>query len=1296
VSEPSFHQQAVFWGQAYEVLAKRGGLQYLLERQLIRVDRPSLNAWRAHKLLDVIKAMHAALGLTDPEAPARVVAAMEHMALTAFGTGYTAMRAYIEKIEKSTRSFSAKKLMVKALWCPLTLPGTAQAATDEERSERRKNLVEDFASEFGIEGFRDLHWAAKGQPANADFILWLDYGGKSTHLLVQEYSFDMPGELMDFREQDAHLQELQRFRRIVDSRGVFARVTAEVEQEQFELADAMWHYLLALTGENKPLYKLFQASSYATNTAKLLQNRAGVQNVIMARALAITPNGIESLGAHIGDATEDPRYRLMQQLAAAYQKAEKLPDGDKAALTQLTAKVFNGALAKLPKALRSHMKSIRDQQPEPGQDYEFSFEERMGDFYNPDDTFSIDEVVNWIPSSQEIDDYFGGDARAAILQEMSARLQRRGKLSLRDIHASAVVAGLQRAQRGALNLIALEGNPGIGKTTAVREYLASKDSGYLFLYLSPRVVINRDVASSLARSDGRPSGILTLTTNAQLNAAVGNWHQKQVEIGNAPPQKVSGAVVADGVPNLIRPKGSVLVITPEQEQEVDDEHTASKFRKKAISEYEDRVQDRDLPGVLRTLAATTREIIALNPGITRLVLTAALQGFKERADCRTTISGLSGLFANNWNTLKGIDERRDFARSIPTVVVMVDELTGDGAGAPFVHAIAAWLRQEFLDPFESEPSPFAVILIASDASLGNEVVFDRYLNAGERTPNKVLISKSRGKKPFDLAVTNVAVDGRKIRSLHVMTNSFPASGLTLRYSIRMTNVHPKINAKGELQTVNQAILEHSKNAMRNSACTEILKALDSQASQVIYFGQDKSVLRDIKAALTTEGGLPVDSVQILDSSVPGHERKHLVEPAIRDHVLVFLMSSSGARGVSFPKTDWIIASIPRFSIEAQLMEIAQLVYRGRGKRKDEFGNEINGDTIPRTLVFAVDDFLFSDEVVDKRQWLMQSLDLVTMLVMLRSTVFTRITGDAGLMQPLALVPVGAVGVEELVSIMSQYVRAFLKEGKIYRNKHGGGTRTELVSSTLKNIEAIFTRTDLNGSAKPGSDPRSYVRQEVAQSIRNVTSNSIRSLIQHPAEDRPLLPSYTNFFGPIVLENWASFEKREIFAFEEHDPALNKAMRDLKSQLLTIKEDKAFPSSLRNPADALLQILYREAHDGANEFKTIKDLKSPNTWVSVPADYLTLVAAKQTQDGREFSLENEEVWRNGLARTLGSLDVAPPIPSYKSFPWAAAVGRISPMNLDLVFDDRYFMASNELNLLNTLLLSCSEADDEELA
>ena len=70
--------------------------------------------------------------------------------------------------------------------------------------------------------------------------------------------------------------------------------------------------------------------------------------------------------------------------------------------------------------------------------------------------------------------------------------------------------------------------------------------------------------------------------------------------------------------------------------------------------------------------------------------------------------------------------------------------------------------------------------------------------------------------------------------------------------------------------------------------------------------------------------------------------------------------------------------------------------------------------------------------MDKRQWLAQSIDLLTLLVMLRSTILTRITGDSDLRQKIALVPVGAVGLDELISLMSQYVSQFMKEVEAFQ------------------------------------------------------------------------------------------------------------------------------------------------------------------------------------------------------------------------------------------------------------------------
>ena len=46
---------------------------------------------------------------------------------------------------------------------------------------------------------------------------------------------------------------------------------------------------------------------------------------------------------------------------------------------------------------------------------------------------------------------------------------------------------------------------------------------------------------------------------------------------------------------------------------------------------------------------------------------------------------------------------------------------------------------------------------------------------------------------------------------------------------------------------------------------------------------------------------------------------------------------------------------------------------------------------------------------------------------------------------------------------------------------------------------------------------------------------------------------------------------------------------------------------------------------------------------------------------------------------------PVVSVYQEFPWAAVVGQRAINQLKTVFDNRYFMASSELDLPNTLLL-----------
>ena len=1276
----SFQLQAVLWGQAYETLVKRGALTRLVEEGLLSADDPRIVEWRQVRLAQLTGALKRELDLLDVAMRDVVDAGVDHLALSAFGTGYTATREYLRRLRPY---LSVGRLQLRGLYCPLTLPGAS--VSDDDTRLRAQTA---FAAALGIPGSLDSAWTDKGMPARADFLMWLSGDAPHDHLLVQEYSFDMAGDLPDFRKEDAHLNEILNHRRLIETRGVFARVAAEVDGESFALSDDIKNHLLALTSENKPLFKLCQACGYGEATERVLRSLGLLTKPCIVRALAITPNGLESLAAEFRSVGEgkEPRRELMEQMGAAYRRATKLPDGADDALTAQVTSAFQAVFQRLPGGLRNGLRPLT-RSPEAGQDYELDFTESVTGFISPTHVFTVEEAVDLVADTEPAADYFGAPAKIAVgtvLQEFAEEDQ----VTLRDLHAAATVAALRAARPGQVNVLALEGNPGIGKTTAVTRDLAGRKNGYLFAYLSPRVVINRDVTEKMARRDGKPTGTVTLTTNAELIAGTERWYQAQVEAGNAPRRRVDAGVVVDGVDGLTLPRGSTYFLSPVEETEIDARYAGKRFTKRTLSEYEDLVQERTRPGVIATMAEATRDLLSLNPAINRVVLTAALQGFREKAGGRTTLDELSRLFQNrNASSKAGVRERRDFARRHPTICVMVDELAGDGAGAPFVNAVARWLQDEFIECFadHGETSPFTVILVVSDASLTNDLVLDRYLNASRgQSPDKVLVSRSEGSRPFRLTVGPMRVGGQRHHVLHVMANSFPATSLSIRYRVRLNSVRlaPK---DGVVPSPRKAIRNACGEAVLASAQAEIIAALDQGAAQVIYFAQDKQFLGDLRTSLVRSDacGLTYESVEILDSSVPGAIRKQLVEPATRDRIRVFLMTSSGARGVSFPKTDWIIAHVPRFSIECALMEISQLVYRGRGQYLNDRGEIVNGDDIPRRLVMLVDDFVVFDAAPNPRQWLRQSMDLMTLLVMLRATLLTRMTGDSGLQQPIALVPVGGTGLTELVIAMSQSVADFLRESEVYCFRHSDEERVALVKRAQGNVIELFGNSHLKGEAVSDSDGRSFTRADEVARLLTITTTAIAPMLT-PSEGSAV-PEHMFFTGPLVYENWANFSKKEMFLFEGHATQTQTRSRQLFAQLKSIDEDSLFPGALRRPAANLLQLLTRENPEAANEFSTTKLVRSQNMWLALPVGYPQFVR-DGTDNGPAYRCQEPEEWHGALSSAVcGGAAVAPAIPKYESFPWAASIGKTDPLGMEQVFDDRYFMASDELNLLNSLLL-----------
>ena len=79
-------------------------------------------AWRETRLLAIATQVSKKMDLLDEAARDVVKAGVRHMALTAYGVGYTATRAYLNAVRMKLRG--GTELAVRALWCPLMLPGT--------------------------------------------------------------------------------------------------------------------------------------------------------------------------------------------------------------------------------------------------------------------------------------------------------------------------------------------------------------------------------------------------------------------------------------------------------------------------------------------------------------------------------------------------------------------------------------------------------------------------------------------------------------------------------------------------------------------------------------------------------------------------------------------------------------------------------------------------------------------------------------------------------------------------------------------------------------------------------------------------------------------------------------------------------------------------------------------------------------------------------------------------------------------------------------------------------------------
>jgi hypothetical protein len=393
--------------------------------------------------------------------------------------------------------------------------------------------------------------------------------------------------------------------------------------------------------------------------------------------------------------------------------------------------------------------------------------------------------------------------------------------------------------------------------------------------------------------------------------------------------------------------------------------------------------------------------------------------------------------------------------------------------------------------------------------------------------------------------------------------------------------------------------------------------------------------------------------------------------------------------VTIPLATTIIAMVPTFAVENGFMEIAQLVYRGRGQTRDvHTGKQVDGDALDRRLVLLLQDFIVADESIDERQWLRRTIDLLSALVLLRATLLTRMTGDAGVPgQQMAIVPVGRVGIDDLDDSLSQSLAQFLRTATVYLYDARGADDFGLVKRALDGVLHFFGA--FQRVARLRKDQHTVIHESTVRRIFEQVTARHGALFASAA--LPFLPRELYCGGPIWLERLTGTESDEGFRFQARTPAESAALDALRRELEVIGESwKNFPLTLTWAARDLAGILERAEGLQRRTFHAAQTSSQTKQWVCLPIDYAS-ICYEDGEHGRQLrpvEADAHPLWHDGLLRIMNSLaivdSIEPVIPRYEEQPFLVIRTEGDPTGLDRAFDDRYFMASTELNLLNTLL------------
>jgi hypothetical protein len=1061
----------------------------------------------------------------------------------------------------------------------------------------------------------------KGEFLQADTLILLQNGRDFRILCVDLSVFTPPlaSEVANLDEIEVMRKSLLREISYLRSKSVFSNLRLDTSTLGIDFSEGLNRYFTAFKYKDKESAKLIQAGSYAHSFYGFLQTTGMIPGdaEVLLNVVGYSDRTISAISLR------SDKIDILANCAKIYQQEAKGKEINAARGEVLDAIQFNAA-----RSFQNGKKLVSDLLTIGKTSTPVCHTERLDNFVN-----SID----------------------IISDKLADDLQVSRGLHLRNAHAQLIVKALESDE----TYLFLTGNPGIGKTTAIANFLKNHiNDGFLFLYVSPRKQVNLDI---IEKFRDEKTGLLCdnrlfcINSNADIiNSNSGHCAVNYAANNNSENFYQKTVHFINDSAEMLRNK-----------------HHQSQLERKGETVIKPKIGKTN--GVLNSICEGIYSLINCKTS-NNIVATVSIQSLKVTEKGKNTLQHLEKIFQDAYNKREGkviSAKMQEISSRIKHIFITIDEITGDDGGVEFLHGIDKLVKKYDLHKPEQG---FNIKIIVADASIVDPDVIKQHLDDTSPEPDKIyfkkLLKNSEKIPPLQVSF----FEFKRLAARVINTNSYPARSLEITYKVFV-----------ETAKFTEDISLKPQNNLVKRVQSEIVEDINQRLAipgveQIIVYIQDKRRLAELidKIKDKREFNRYTDYLEV-HANISEEEKEQIQK--CKNTVKVIFMTASGSRGLSFPKTKHILVDIPRFQIEKNLMEVIQVIYRGRGE--DEQGNTLDGEA--KELVFYLSDtaVYYADDAELSLQE--SKLSLLNLLLILKAAVMTRIVGYGYLgREKFLMIPIGGKSVSAVGDTFSSKIASLIK---ILKSEHRSHPANMLLKEVYEGLEQLLSRGELVliNYDKSHLTGNSYLemREDFNQKFLQMC-NPLEGLL---AWDNLEIG---HICGSLLLVPLADKSLQE-----NYQMVLNREIRKcLDAKLLEkmerIRDSKSSPENLqlamRGGAIELLQFL----NDDLEKTQYFEQQSQQfDRYYAIPL--LAFVSGEQMQQYfADTRLEEPEDRRfreilEAYVRSTYPIDSVMPIGhKYREFPFIVFRSYSLEQSREKMFADKYLLSSNELNVLNLIL------------